>query len=532
MFRSFPSSGLTQIIQTTDGPIRGIAREGMRQYLGIPYAAPPVGGLRWRPPQNHMTWTAPYEAIGFGNVGAQGNTSFPGFGHFSESEDCLYLNVFTPEDAEEGMDCPVMVWIPGGGLFMGSGNSYDPSLLVKNGKVIFVSVNYRLNIFGFFSHPAINAEEHACGNYGIMDQQCALGWVRRNIEKFGGDPANVTIFGESAGGISVWSQVASPGAAELFHKAIVLSGSVAPTTDTPTVESKEHVGQALMTAAGCSNQTADNLRLVPTADLLKANAVPLGTFGSGPFHVGLMMDGKVIPKPMKTLFSSGEFNRVPIMNGTCRDEFYWFQGLAELATGHTVTVEAYADALEMSFKVIPPELLGVSPNVGALAEVLERYPPHKFKSPSSALAAAIGDCGLICNGGRRVTRMIKKYVNEVYAFEFNVPDSPSPWPMASFPYESAHTIELQYLFPGFRGGSGISQELTEVQKRLANQMVHYWTTFSRFGTPNDPVLQAPFWPVYDREQDNYLSLQTPTPVAMTSFGTHHHCDFWDTLADD
>ena len=217
----------------------------------------------------------------------------------------------------------------------------------------------------------------------------------------------------------------------------------------------------------------------------------------------------VVPEPMQTLFSSGRFNRVPIINGTCRDEFYWFQGLAELATGRTVAAETYPRALEASLQLIPPELLGSSPGVAALPDILARCPVTKYQSPSSALAAAIGDCGLICNGGRRVTRLIKRYVNDVHAFEFNVPYSPSRWPAASFSYEATHTIELQYLFPGFRGGSGISQPLSEAQKRLAGQMAQYWTTFSRLDTPNAEVPQAPIWPVHDPTASCHCKLPKP-----------------------
>ena len=521
---------MTQPVETSEGMVTGIIKNGMQQFLGIPYAAPPVGSLRWRPPQPHMKWYDTFEAVSFGNVGAQNNRSFPGFGYFSESEDCLYLNIFAPEVRRRDKLYPVMVWIPGGGLIMGGSNGYDPSALVKDGEVVFVSMNYRLGVFGFFSHPAINGEGHANGNYGIMDQQFALKWVNKNVANFGGDPENVTIFGESAGGISVWAQMASPGSANLFHKAIIMSGVFETSVGTPSIESREGVGQALASATGCIDQTGEHLRLISTADLLAADAQPPTTFGIGRFQAGLMVDGRIIPEALIKLFASGQFNRVPIINGTCHDEFNWFQGMIELATGQKVTAEGYPQAIEKSLKMaVPGNPFGSSPPATAVSKIITRYPLTKYKSPSRALAAVIGDCAIISNVGRRVNRMIKQFIENVYTFEFEVPDSPSPWPTASFPYESAHTIELQYIFPGFRGGSGVSYELNQEQKWLSSKMVYYWTTFAHLSTPNAVKPQASIWQVYEAKSDNYLSLRTPEPIMITSFNEDHHCDFWDSL---
>ena len=452
------------------------------------------------------------DALAYGNVCAQNNTSFPGFGFISYTEDCLFLNVVAPLYQRPGQKHPVMVWIPGGGLFIGGSTGYDPSALVKDGDVIYVSFNYRLNVFGFFSHPAINAEGHAAGNYGIMDQQLALSWVKRNIEAFGGDPNNVTIFGKSAGGESVWANISSPASAGLFHKAIVESGTGIPNALTPTLKSQEPVGQALGVATGCSDQTAACLRSLSVQDLLAANLQP-GVVSGGKFQVGLMADGTTIPEPMRNLFAAGNFNRVPIINGTNRDEYDWFQAMAEIITGHVVTASEYPGRLVSTFGAT------VAPTVLAL------YPLNKFPSPSNALAAAIGDNAFVCNGNRRTNRVLTRFVKDVYGYEFDVPTSPSPWPVVSFPYQSAHTIEIQYLFPLFHGGSGTPHELNGQQKQLARQMVQYWTTFARTGTPNSSL---PFWHRYDANVDNEISLRLPGPISLTSFGDRHHCDFWDT----
>jgi para-nitrobenzyl esterase len=246
---------------TERGPIRGILTPALRKFLGIPYAAPPVGKLRWRPPKDHTRWSAPLDATRFGNHCPQDASVF---GTASVSEDCLFLNVFTPNgaasEANNSHSYPVMVWIHGGALTVGESDDYVPTKLVQRGDVIVVTINYRLGALGFLAHPALNAEspDHISGNYGIMDQQFALKWVQRNIATFGGDPHNVTIFGESAGGLSVLSHLASPTAAGLFHRGIVESGAYELTL--PTLADEESHGEAFAASVGCNDQSARCLR--------------------------------------------------------------------------------------------------------------------------------------------------------------------------------------------------------------------------------------------------------------------------------
>ncbi len=521
----------TEVIETINGPIKGIIRGDMQLFLGIPYAAPPTGKLRWRPPVTPAAWTEPLEAFTFGNVCAQDALCFPGFGYISSTEDCLYLNIFRPAHHERAQKLPVMVWIPGGGLFCGGSNDYDPTALVQDGNVIFVSFNYRLNVFGFFSHPALNEEDHPGGNYGIMDQQCALSWVQCNIERFCGDTSNVTIFGESAGGISVLSHLASPRSTGLFHKAIVQSGGLPPTSTFPNLKSLEQAGVAFASAAGCDSQTSENLRAIPTKKLMEANAMPEGTFGTGQYYCGLIEDGTIIPVSMRQKFSAGEFNRVPLINGVNRDEYSWFQAMVELSTGQIVSNESYPGILANALtEAAQLGLLSMTIAPDTINEVLQRYPAEAHATASRALAAAIGDAGIISTSGRRTTRVIKQFVPDVYAYEFDVPESPVSWPKVSFPYGSAHTQELQYIFPLFHGASGTVQQLTEPQKHLAKQIVHYWTTFARRGTPNAETLAtlpAPYWPAYETEQDNIMLLRAPSAAATVAWGERHHSDFWD-----
>jgi len=218
------------VVVTETGPVRGIATGTMQEFRGIPYAEAPVGDLRWRPPQEPARWTGVLDATAFSPHCPQAATPY---GTPSTTEDCLFLNVFTPDKTNEGRPhlLPVMFWIHGGGLVVGESDGYDPSPLVAQG-VVVVTINYRLGELGFLAHPALAAESPtgASGNYGLMDQQAALRWVQRNIRAFGGDPDNVTIFGQSAGALSVHSQLASPLAAGLFHKAIVESGAYSLTS--------------------------------------------------------------------------------------------------------------------------------------------------------------------------------------------------------------------------------------------------------------------------------------------------------------
>src|SRR5216683_4308472 len=232
-------------VGTANGAVRGLANGAVDEFLGIPYAAPPVGALRWRPPQPAASWPGIRDATQF----APHCPQLPSpFGHASTSEDCLFLNVFTPSHRQTGSHFPVMVWIHGGALVTGGSNDYNPTALVEDG-VTVVTINYRLGALGFLAHPALADANGQSGDYGLMDQQAALRWVQRNIASFGGNPHNITIFGESAGGLSTLSQVASPQARGLFETAIVESGSYNLTQ--ASLSSAEAAGEAFAANAGC-----------------------------------------------------------------------------------------------------------------------------------------------------------------------------------------------------------------------------------------------------------------------------------------
>src|ERR1700722_13148625 len=240
--QTYESSADRPRVKTTEGPVRGVAENGVRKFLGIPYAAPPVGDLRWRPPVPHKAWGAPFDSSRFGNSCPQTNELGVFAGPVSFTEDCLSLNVFTIARPNHGVrKLPVLVWIHGGGFFDGESNDYDPSALVigtAGGPTVVVTINYRLGLLGFLAHPALDAEGHYFGNYGIMDQQEALRWVRRNIGAFGGDANNITVGGQSAGATSAAALLISPMSAGFVRRAIFQSGFLLAVTPLAAAEKR------------------------------------------------------------------------------------------------------------------------------------------------------------------------------------------------------------------------------------------------------------------------------------------------------
>jgi para-nitrobenzyl esterase len=499
----------TEVVQTEDGPVRGFVTDGVRVYLGIPYAAPPVGDLRWRPPEPPAPWHQPLEAVAFGNRCPQTNT-LGSFAAPSTTEDCLYLNVFTPGNAANSEDedhlRPVMFWIHGGGLLDGESNDYDGRKLAKNGGVVVVTINYRLNVFGFLAHPALDSEGHAFANYGLMDQQFGLQWVKSNIAAFGGDPANVTIFGESAGGQSVLANLASPTATGLFQQGIVESGAYAVEFNASGLSAAEASGQSFATTVGCTDQTAACLRSVSVHDIQTLGAAYSGS-------ANLTVDGTVLTQTIRAAIQSGHFNRVPVMNGTNHDEMTWFVGLTELATGHVMTAADYPNTVAATYGATNAPL------------VLAQYPLADYSSPSLAFAAAETSSIMACPA-YAIDQWLSRYV-PTYAYEFADETAPSSSPLVSFPYGAAHTFEIQYLFPLYHGASGTINRLNAAQRKLSDQMVSYWTAFARSGDPNSG--RASFWPQFGTGPADFQSLASPQPVPTSTFVSDHHCAFWNSL---
>jgi para-nitrobenzyl esterase len=490
---SSPATGHSPVVATGDGAVRGVVAGSTDQFLGIPYAAPPVGPRRWQPPAPAARWSGVRDATQFAPHCAQ-PAGFFGVG--STSEDCLYLNVYTPPHAGN-RPLPVMVWIHGGALVTGESNDYDPTSLVRDGTIV-VTINYRLGALGFLAHPALTAKPGgSSGNYGLMDQQAALRWVQSNIGAFGGNRHDVTIFGESAGGLSVLSQLASSGAKGLFAKAIVESGAYA-LTQAP-LATAEASGEAFASQAGCASQTAACLRALPVSTIL-ANE---DTGGYQPD-----IDGTVLTQSLKTSFGSGEFNRVPVVDGSNHDEWRLFVATNELA-GAPVTAANYQATIAAT--------LGLS--AAAAAAVANVYPLAAYPSPAIAMGAVGTDAIFACNA-LTVDQLTSKYV-PTFGYEFNDENAPEPFlPPVSFPYGAAHASELQYLFTLGNTPSALSGP----QQRLAATMKSYWTDFATRGFPT--TIGTPVWPLFTDSGQRIQSLVPPKPSVETDFATEHHCGFW------
>jgi para-nitrobenzyl esterase len=497
-------------IVTESGPLEGIAGGQINAYLGIPYATPPVGPLRWIPPQPFGRWQGVYRATAFGNECPQQDTA----GEVIGDEDCLFLNIYTPslkKKQNKHAGLAVMVWIHGGGLTSGAGSEFDPTPLVEGGGVIVVTLNYRLGVLGFFAHSALDNEGHLAGNYGFMDQQFALAWVQRNIAAFGGDPSRMTIFGESAGGLSVYSQLASPLAAGLFQGAIAQSGAyggfapdyravILPIAEAETTGNLfVDPGTTVADRIGCTSQTAACLRDADAATIVTAQGFVF------PF-----IDGMLLTQTPGAAFTSGNFNRVPVITGTNHDEYRFFVARDFIIRSGLITSAGYSAVVQDVFgPTIAPSVETAYP-AGA--------PPF---GPSLELAAA-GTDGIFACTARRAMMAVAHYVT-TFAYEFNDENAPSPFPNLNFPLGAFHSADVQYLF----NRNGVPAPFTPAQAQLSQTMIAYWTQFAKTGNPN--ALGQPVWDAYDPTNDLRQSLVPPTPVVESGFATDHLCAFWEAF---
>ncbi|HTW03515.1 MAG TPA: carboxylesterase family protein [Streptosporangiaceae bacterium] len=489
------SPGHGSVVRTGDGRVQGQASGSTDEYLGIPYAAPPVGPLRWRPPQPPAPWRGVRQATSFAAHCPQPPSSF---GVASTSENCLYLNVFAPASHAGHADrnLPVMVWVHGGSLLVGESDDYNPAALVQDG-VIVVTVNYRLGALGFLADAALASRPGGpSGDYGLMDQQAALRWVQRNIRGFGGNPRNVTLFGESAGGLSTLSQLVSPGARGLFQRAIIESGTYNLTQQ--SLATAETAGAAFAAKVGCASNTAACLRGLPVSTIIDNEDFA----GYTPD-----VDGSVLPETIKTALATGQFSHVPVVIGTNHDEWRLFVALDQIDGGPPVTAANYQTMIAST--------LGVP--AAAAAAIASRYPLSSYSSPSVALGAVGTDAIFACPAVT-AEQSLSRYT-PTYAYEFNDENAPERFlAPVGFPYGAAHASELQYLFglttAAFPG------VLTPAQQQLAAIMKRDWTNLAKFGGPGAR------WPRLTAASQPTLSLAPPHPQVETDFAAEHHCAFW------
>ena len=512
--RDSDRGGDPNVVATDKGMVKGFRNGNTRQFLGIPYAAPPTGALRWKAPSPAAAWTGVRDAGSFARHCPQPDTAFGRASH--SAEDCLYLNVYRPT---RGEDLPVMVWIHGGALWLGESEDYDPTQLVGQG-VVVVTINYRLGALGQLAHPALSAEGGgSSGNYGIMDQQAALKWVRHNISRFGGDKHNVTIFGESAGGHSVHTHLASPLSAGLFHRAIAQSASYS--LDTPSLSAAEDKGKAFASAAGCVNQnSAACIRSLSLAQILANQGALIG--GNG---MVVTVDNKVLFQTHRDAFASGQFHRVPVIEGSNANEYslisaFYFDFTVPPAGLGPVTAANYpvAEFLTLSFFDAHK----------TTAEVDPLYPVASFAAPIRAIDAIGTDSAYSCPA-RNTAQSLSRYT-ETYQYEFA---DPSP-PMIFLPdtpshpagtWGAYHASELQYLFKMTAPLAVAATPMTPAQRALSARMIRYWAQFARAGNPNAHD-SAPHWPRYHAGADKAISFDPAGVATTSSFAARHRCDFW------
>ena len=466
-------------VKVEGGLLQGTSEDGLTVYRGVPFAAPPVGEQRWRAPQPAAKWEGVKQADKFGARCYQGGRGAPGV---DTSEDCLYLNVWSP--AKSSTDrIPVLVWIYGGGFSAGATSepTYSGEKLARRG-VVLVSIAYRVGQMGFFAHPELSAENsnHVSGNYGLLDMISGLEWVQRNIAAFGGDPRHVTIFGESAGGIAVSMLCASPLAKGLFHGAISQSGgsfgpprpgATQPGENMKRLADAESSGAAYARSAGAAS--IEDLRKIA------ADKLPAGGRGGGMSWP--IVDGYVIPDDQYKLYSAGKFNDTPILVGYNSDEGQSFTRVA--------TPEEYVASVKARY--------------GPFADrLLKAYPPGEGKVAKTARDLA-RDSAFGWHTWIWARLQSEKGKGKAYLYCFDQhPDYPPDSPRAG--YGSPHGQDVAYVFQHLN-----SSQATPSDHAISDAMAAYWTNFAKHGDPNGQVVAQ--WPAF----------RDANPVAMWFQQTAH-----------
>jgi para-nitrobenzyl esterase len=465
------------IVKVDTGRVKGTANNGITVFKGIPFAAPPVGALRWKAPQPASHWNDVLEAVNFGPRCMQGNIyGDMVFRDKGPSEDCLYLNVWTPAVSAKAR-LPVMVWIYGGGFGAGAASEprQDGENLARKG-VVVVSMNYRLNVFGFFSHAELAKESghDSSGNYGLLDQVAALKWVHKNIAGFGGDPANVTIFGESAGSFSVSALMASPLAQGLFHRAIGESGAFFSTIlDLKPLPATEEADAKFAESIG-AHSLAD-LRAKPAAELLDA-AVKQKEIWFAP-----NIDGHFLPNTVREIFASGKQSHVPLLAGWNHDEG-GYGGIFGKDAPTAANFVAYAH-----------KHFGDKTD-----EFLKLYPADTDEQAKRSAQDLAGDQFIAFSTWEWLEMQGATGKSPLYRYEFDdappAPTSPEAAGGENAPRGAYHSAEIEFVF-----GALASKKLPwrPEDKTLSDLMCTYWSNFAKNGDPNGAGL--PQWPVYNSQ---------------------------------
>jgi para-nitrobenzyl esterase len=509
-----PGCSPRTLVHTKSGPVCGLTAKGQTSYLDIRYAAPPVGALRWMPPQPARRWKSTYRATRRGRGCAQ--PSYPTSGlQAGTGEDCLFLEVQEPAKIKAGTRLPVMVELHGGG-FLGEYRDDDGTNLVKSGPAIYVYVGYRLGILGFLAESALGGHS---GDFGLMDQQAALRWVKRNIAAFGGNAHDVTIFGESAGGASVCDQLASPTAKGLFEHGISISGFYNFNVNTiwsqadcksrlQTESQAQQAGATFAQSVGCgtASDVAACLRAVPTATLVEKAGTYLAPTAGG--SIGPIANGTTLPMSPAQAFARGKVNKVGLMIGVGEDEFN-----GGVYTNGTTTVVANTLA---QYQTLVRQQFGSN-----AAKVMRLYPPTRYPSPSPFIAyrAIMADAFSVCPALTSFGELAKHI--PVYAYQDDDTDSPSEG--GNQPLGAYHSAINRLVHDP-------PKSLDPNQLMLQTQVLDEWSAFARTGNPTGPG--TPLWSRYTAPGHPVMALIPAGDSMLTptsAIAAEHHCGFWDAL---
>jgi len=557
-------------VATTTGTFTSIySPSSLNTYVfyGIRYAAPPVGALRWQPPTAPTPPTGTVVAGAAGNVCPQPADTSP----LTQSEDCLFLNVWLPTTATAQSNLPVYFYIHGGALVTGTGAVWDPSVLVDTNNIIVVTINYRLGALGFLVEPgliaaAANTYQSVgdAGNYGLMDQQFAMQWVQDNIAAFGGDPTKVTIGGESAGGLSVTSNLTSTNTATgLFRGAIIESGAYMLHSVLSQTVYGTTFGPGFDAALSCTPPNdAACLRSAPVAQILTAQGRTFGGNGIAPDY-----GNKILPNSLISALTNGTFIQVPVLQGTNANEGRLFEpeffplptGVTDAqvaaaggpanydlsnanafcASGGTNQVCTYPQEINGFLDLLGFPSFVLTPTFGSaiaseypLTDFPDSFLPDDAPSSDEGLSQVFTDLVFACNG-LDSNSALSQFV-PVYGYEFNDPNAPPiggsntaiqpPNDVDGFPTASEHASELSYLFTV----TGADFVLSADQIQLAGAMKVYWGNFIVSGNPNTPISKEPTWTPFTTGTTALQGLVPgpPTPASFTTFPAEHFCSTW------
>lgn len=475
------------VVPVVQGRLEGTSASGVSVFQAIPYAAPPVGRLRWRPPVEAANWRGVRQSTSFGAVCSQAPVDWAGHDLDRTSEDCLTLNIWTPRISASA-SLPIMVWFHGGGYTAGAGSqsTYEGTNLARQG-VVIVTVNYRLGVLGYLAHPALSKEspQGISGNYGLLDQIAALRWVHNNIKRFGGNPANVTVAGQSAGGGSAMLVTLSPLAHSLFQKAIFESGAalnLPGTTQGSSFKRAEEAGAIFSAKLGAT--TPDQLRALPASSLIAPGAPRAIT--------SPVQDGKVVPLDITAAYQQRRDAGVPVLLGWNSNEAARFVTQATIVT--------HAASARASYGPLAPGLLRL-------------YPATNDASATGAAQKLMSDAGFAWRSWSIAQARTTGKSAPVFLYQF---DNPPPGPEGSRTDGAVHSDELDYVW----GNAAAKSQWTAADSRLSGTMQRYWINFLRMGDPNGPNL--PLWAPFDVAKTalwfRRTELRNETPLRSEKLG--------------